>query len=55
MSAELKVLGPGDQLGDAGFDVVQGVGQRCELLYGVLLPLIRGGRAHRWRFLEIHA
>jgi hypothetical protein len=30
----------GEELGDAGLDVVEGVGERGELRYGVLLPLV---------------
>jgi len=42
-SVEFKFLGSSDQLCDAAFDVVEGVSERCELLHGVLLPLVRGG------------
>ena len=52
-SAELEYPGSGDELCDASFDVVEGVGERGELLYGVLLALARGSpvphRRHRRR------
>jgi len=51
-SGQVKILSPGDQLSDAGLDVVEGVGERGELLDGILLPLVRRGpvlhRWHRW-------
>jgi len=48
-SGQVKILSPGDQLSDAGLDVVEGVGERGELLDGILLPLVRRGPVlHRW-------
>jgi len=43
LSAKFKVLGSGDELIDAGFDVIQGIRQRRQLLDGVLLALVGGG------------
>lgn len=34
-SGELEASGPCDQLVEAGFEVVEGVGERGELLYGI--------------------
>ena len=38
---ELKIVGTRNQFSDAGLDVVEGVGERCQLLHRVLLPLVR--------------
>jgi len=48
LSVKIKMFRSGDQLSDPGFDVVESVSERRELLHGVLLPLVGGGPVPHW-------